>query len=43
MCRAPHHVAFVYESIIDEISEKISMDPMDLRIKKCHKRGDTTD
>jgi CO/xanthine dehydrogenase Mo-binding subunit len=39
--RAPSatHVAFAYESVIDEISEKIGMDPMEFRLKNAAKEG----
>jgi CO/xanthine dehydrogenase Mo-binding subunit len=39
--RAPSspHVAFAYESVIDEISEKIGMDPMEFRVKNAAKEG----
>ena len=39
--RAPSatHVAFAYESVIDEISEKIRMDPMEFRLKNAAKEG----
>jgi xanthine dehydrogenase molybdenum-binding subunit len=39
--RAPSatHVAFAYESVIDEISEKVGMDPMTFRLKNAAKEG----
>ena len=39
--RAPSatHVAFAYESVIDEISEKIGMDPMEFRLKNAAREG----
>jgi xanthine dehydrogenase molybdenum-binding subunit len=39
--RAPSapHVAFACESVIDEITEKIDMDPMEFRLKNAAKEG----
>ena len=39
--RAPSatHVAFAYESVIDEISEKIGLDPMEFRLKNVAREG----
>jgi CO/xanthine dehydrogenase Mo-binding subunit len=39
--RAPSatHVAFAYESVIDEISEKIGVDPIEFRLKNAAREG----
>ena len=40
--RAPGHpqAAFAVESVIDELAEKLGMDPMELRLKNAVKEGD---
>lgn len=40
--RAPGapHAAYAVESVIDELAEKLGMDPMDLRLKNASKEGD---
>jgi xanthine dehydrogenase molybdenum-binding subunit len=39
--RAPNapHVTFAYENVIDELSEKIGLDPMEFRLKNIAKQG----